>query len=144
VFFYPHVEKTWSVGQNSQYLSQAWALYLVGNLLKEARARRLADRQIDWVLGVNPLGFCMMEGSGSHNPPSYLHRWAPARERGGVPGAIPNGIRRPNDREDLPYFAAGDEPTNQIDYRSTEPWEPHNAFFLLALTARESRDREGN
>lgn len=137
VFFNPHVERAWSVGQNSQYLSQAWALYLAGDLLREPRARILATRQIDWVLGVNPLGLCMMEGSGTHNPPAYLHRFAPSRERGAVPGAIPNGIRCPNPREDRPYF--DNKNLQRRDYRSTEPWEPHNAFYLLALAARENR-----
>lgn len=79
----------------------------------------------------------MLEGNGTCNPPRYLHRRAPDLDRGAVPGAIPNGIRRPNDREDRPYFEISDRRTNRIDYRSTEPWEPHNAFFLLALSAGE-------
>ena len=143
VFFNPYIflensnHRYWSLGQNSQYLSQAWAFYLVGGLLKDPRARRLADRQIDWVLGMNPLNLCMLEGRGCFNPPRYLHRWAPDRDRGAVPGAIPNGIRCQHNHEDVPYFEISDRPVRRIDYSSTEPWEPHNAFFLLALSAGE-------
>ena len=104
VFFNPHVVNCWSVGQNSQYLSLAWALYLTADALHRPDARRLADRQVDWVLGVNPYGLCMVEGIGSFNPPRYHHRWAPSRERGAVPGAIPNGFCRGPDRADRPWF----------------------------------------
>jgi hypothetical protein len=139
VFFNPHVVDNWYVGQNSQYLSIAWALYLTADVLHRPEARRLADRQLDWVLGVNPYGMCMFEGKGSYNPPSFMHQWAPARERGAVPGAIPNGFcRNAADRADRPWFSAG-LTAKQSDFHTAEPWEPHNAFFILALTARAAR-----
>lgn len=136
--FNPYVGKTWYVGQNSQYLSEAWALYLVAGLLKDPRAGRLADHQLDWILGLNPYNLCLMEGQGTSNPPQYFPGWTPDRKCNTVPGAIPNGFCRPNAREDRPWFDMRNPP-EQVDWHTSEPWEPHNAFFILALAARVSK-----
>lgn len=121
VFFFPAKDdKEWFTGQNSQYLSQAWALYLTGNLFKNAAAFRLADRQIDWVLGANPANVCMMEGQGSFNFPAYAHRYMghwklwppiPQQERGALPGVIPNGLRRESLGKDRPWSELVINPT---------------------------------
>jgi hypothetical protein len=147
VFFQPY-ENTNSTygGQNSQYLSQAWALYLTSDLLKDPRARALADRQMDWVLGVNPFSVCMMEGAGSFHFPTYHHCYTgrashqqpgiPGQERGAIPGAVANGLCRPQGDLDKPW---GDFAGN--DYHSNEPWLPHNAFYILAVNARAGQSR---
>lgn len=140
--FYPYPEaKAWYVGQNSAYLSQAWALLLTAKLLAgfpdsvfrrgAAHARTLAQAQLDWVLGCNPFGVCMLEGVGRFNPPRYHHRYdsLPGHERGAVPGAVCNGIVREGVERDAPRFdLAGN------DYHSNEPWLPHNAYYLLAAS----------
>ncbi|HMH31768.1 MAG TPA: glycoside hydrolase family 9 protein, partial [Puia sp.] len=137
VFFNPHIGNSntgryYYVGQNSQYLSNAWALYLTSTILKEPGMANLADRQLDWILGLNPYNLCMMEGRGSFNSPCYLH-WAPDNDRGAVPGAIPNGFCRVIADQDRPWFDLYD---THGDYNTLEPWEPHNAFFILAVSAR--------
>lgn len=152
VFFFPAKNPSdWYTGQNSQYLSQAWALYLAGNLLKDDDAFRLADRQIDWVLGANPADVCMLEGQGSFNFPSYAHRfmgrwklWAPTPgwERGAIPGMIPNGLRRVAHDIDKPWSELVINPTAQPDWRSLEAWIPHNAFYLLAVTGQMRSQRK--
>jgi hypothetical protein len=142
VFFNPDIKDYWYVGQNSQYLSNAWALYLAAPLLREAKATLLADRQVDWILGVNPYGLCMMEGKGKFNSPFYLHRWGANEIRGSVPGAIPNGFCRKNSEKDQPYYDLYNPPRT-VSYHTSEPWEPHNAFYILAVLARvENQDRK--
>jgi hypothetical protein len=150
VFFRPYADqKTWYVGQNTQYLSQAWALYLAGDLLRDPRARQMADRQMDWVLGANPLILCMMEGKGSYNLPLYHHRYSgnsrrkmagiPGQERGAIPGAIPNGVCRPEGHLDKPFVFFGTIttlPPAPPPIGTTEPWLPHNAYYLQAITAK--------
>jgi hypothetical protein len=136
-YFYPYRdEKAWYVGQNSAYLSQAWALLLISKLLKEPlaepgkpAARDLAIWQIDWVAGRNPFGVCMIEGKGSFNPPRYHHRYdsIPGHPRGAVPGTVCNGIVRQSPQLDAPRFDLVGKA-----YQSNEPWLPHNAYFLLA------------
>jgi hypothetical protein len=150
VYFRPYEDQnTWYVGQNTQYLSHAWALYLTATLLKDPRARRLADRQIDWVLGANPLNLCMMEGRGSLNLPLYHHAYTgnsrrrmdgiPGQQRGAIPGAIPNGLCRPAGHLDRPYAVFAEItrlPPAPPPMHSTEPWLPHNAYYVLAMIAR--------
>lgn len=136
VFFNPYILRPdqrhwWYTGQNSQYLSNAWALYLAAPLIRESDAIGIADCQLDWILGLNPYGICMMEGKGRLNIPNYHHRWAPSAGRGGVPGAIPNGFCRLHPDQDRPYMDM-----LGINYNTTEPWEPHNAFYILAVSAR--------
>ena len=128
-------------GQNSQYLSDAWALYQAAQLLNDPAARRLADRQMDWVLGLNKLNLCMMEGCGSYNPPQWLHSWGMDHMAGTVPGAVANGITRPMDNPpsaDEPWYDLADFSGKpyKLDYTTTESWEPHSAFFILSVTAR--------
>jgi hypothetical protein len=131
-FLNPDMESYYFVGQNSQYLSNAWALYLAAHILREPRASNIANRQLDWILGSNPFNLCMMEGRGSFNSPRYLH-WAPDNDRGAVQGAIPNGFCRPKPDKDCPWFDLYDA---RGSYNTLEPWEPHNAFFILAVSAR--------
>ena len=140
-FFRPHEAETWNVGQNSHYLSLAWAALLASELTGDKAIRALADRQLDWVLGLNYFGICMVEGVGAVNPPRYHHRYmkmeptgaaAALIERGAVPGTVPNGIVRAAPDRDVPGFdlATAGVPA----YESNEQWLPHNAFYLLAMS----------
>ncbi len=128
--------KTHHVGQNTMYLMQAWALTCAWRVVKDDAFLALATRQIDWVLGRNPFGLCMMEGQGSFNPPAYHHRYMciPGHPRGAVPGAVCNGIARLQPGPDKPLF---DMTTGNIpQFETNEPWLPHNATYLLAISSR--------
>jgi hypothetical protein len=132
-FFHPTV----GLGVNFWLLSRAWAALLIHQLTHDPRALAYATDQIDWVLGKNPLNLCMFEGHGRLNPPRYHHRYnmIPGRERGAVPGAIPNGMVRDMGLADRPGFdmsRAGDRPPS---FRTSEPWLVHNMFYLLAASA---------
>jgi len=149
VFFCPRVKRNdgkgncYLWGQNSQYLSDAWALYQAARLLDDPAARRLADRQMDWVLGLNKLNLCMMEGQGSFNPPRWHHAWGLDPKTGKVPGAVANGITRAGGHPgpDEPWFDLDVPPESLPDYSTAESWEPHNAFFILAVAARSELNR---
>jgi hypothetical protein len=131
--FYPPSPDAWYVGQDSMYLSQAWAGWLIAKVLgaQGLRARAWADGCLDWVLGANPLGVCLMYGAGSVHLKRYHHRYdaIPNGRNGNIPGAIANGIVRRSMDEDAPYL---DLEGNW--WRTNEPWLPHNAYFLLALS----------
>jgi hypothetical protein len=132
-FFHPYPkDEAWYVGQNSQYLSQAWAALLGYSLTGTKGYRRYALSQINWMLGSNPFGICMFEGRGTINPGIYHHRYdsIPGHETGAVPGCVPNGIVRKSVGADAPRFDL--RKTGRGDYHSNEPWLPHNAFYLLA------------
>jgi hypothetical protein len=139
---HPPLPGEWYVGQNSMYLSLAWAGLTISKLpgKEYQRARAWAADSLDWVLGVNPFGVCMMYGAGSVHLGRYHHRYEqiPNGQNGNVPGAIANGIVRLTMEEDVPYL---DLEANW--WRTNEPWLPHNAYFLLALSELTPGDRPG-
>lgn len=130
--FYPHSPNEWYVGQNGMYLSQAWAGALLARILPLQRNQILKWTQscIDWIVGANPFGICMMYGAGSHHLPQYHHKYEsiPNGKNGKVPGAICNGITRESPDSDVPFL----DLIGHI-WQTNEPWLPHNAFFLLTL-----------
>lgn len=133
-FFNYESPEAWYVGQNSMYLSQSWAAALFARLSRHDRPRKHAQDQIDWVLGRNPYGICMMEGAGSRHTARYHHRYdaLPGHETGAVPGAITNGIVRESPERDAPRYDLRED--ERTWYQSNEPWIPHNAYYLLAAS----------
>ena len=91
---------------------------------------------MDWVLGKNPLDLCMFEGEGTFNPPRYHHRYnqIPGRERGAVPGTVPNGFVRDLGMADRPGMDLSRGGNRAPSYRTSEPWLVHNLFYLLAAS----------
>jgi len=135
MFFHPTV----GMGVNFWILSRAWSALLVHRVTQDPRALTYAVDQIDWVLGKNPLGLCMFEGSGALNPPRYHHRYnmIEGRARGAVPGAIPNGIVRDMGIADRCGFDMSRGGGRSPSFRTSEPWLVHNMFYLLAASALE-------
>ena len=126
------------LGHNFQLLMRAWAAGLTYRATKDAHALTFATDQLDWVLGKNPVGLCMFEGKGTLNPPRYHHRYnaIPGRERGAVPGTIPNGFVREMGLADRPGFDLSRTGGRSPSFRTSEPWLVHNMWYLLALSAR--------
>ncbi len=134
----------WHVGPNSYYLSIAWTFLLASRILGDKDLAVRAVKIIDWILGANPFTICMLEGEGTYNLPEYHHRYGgiPGNKRGAVPGAIPNGIcREPVEIDgkkgegvDKPFIDLQFRGTGKARYETNEPWLPHNAYYLLALS----------
>ncbi len=124
------------LGNNFQLLQRAWAAALVYRLTRDAAALTFAVDQVDWLLGKNPLGLCLFEGKGAFNPPRYHHRYnsIPGRERGAVPGTIPNGFVRELGMADRPGMDMSRGGSRSPSFRTSEPWLVHNLFYLLAAS----------
>lgn len=142
--FFFKAREDWFGGANSQYASTAWAARVAAAVFADdpefaSRLRAHAAAQFDWILGANPLDLCMFEGAGNSSRIRFHHNYASiaGHARGDVPGAIPNGITREPGNTDRPWFdlredsGAGAPPAAE----SSEPWLPHNAYYLLALAA---------
>ena len=82
--------------------------------------KQVAERQLNWVLGNNPLGFCMIDGLGETNPPVIDDSLGTGRITGGIPNGI---IGRPENN--WPYWGAS--------WDSREYWLPQNAYLLSTL-----------
>jgi hypothetical protein len=122
-YFMPVRKQFWWLGMTSHLEGHAVLLGLAAAMFSEPRYRELAFHQLEWVMGANPFGACLMTGEGMRNP--YPH----SRYVGLIPGGIMNGIAG-NTR---------DEPVLDMEYgydwRTTEYWSPHNAHYVWALAA---------
>jgi glycosyl hydrolase family 9/cellulase-like Ig domain-containing protein len=111
--------ETFEHGGTSHLLDHAVALLMAWRLTGDTVARHLAMKQIEWVMGANPLGICLMLGGGINTP--YPH----ATQVGIIPGGIYNGFI--GHGEDVPFVA--DEAIVE-DWSSTEYWCQHNALYM--------------
>ncbi|MFB3828682.1 MAG: glycoside hydrolase family 9 protein [Bryobacteraceae bacterium] len=117
-YFMPVRKQRWWIGNTSHLLCYA-------TLLAAAGRRDLAFRQLEWVMGANPFAACLMTGEGMRNP--YPH----SRFVGLIPGGIMNGIA--GNMKDEPVL----DTYNGFDWRTTEYWSPHNAWYIWAVSTLE-------
>ena len=124
-YFLPTRRGFWWVGTTSHLENYACLLAKASYMFKRREYLDLAFRQLEWVMGANPFGACLMTGEGMKNP--YPH----SRYVGLIPGGIMNGIGgNPQDEPvlDIEYG---------LDWRTTEYWAPHNAWYLWAVSEIE-------
>lgn len=125
-YFMPARRRSWWLGVTSHLESHAALLFAAAKLLGKPEYRDLGLRQLEWVMGNNPFGACLMTGEGWRNPYPY------SRFVGPIIGGIVNGIAG----------NAGDVPILQMEYgndwRTGEYWTPHNAFYLWAISILHS------
>jgi hypothetical protein len=142
-FFIPHENESgwWWQGENARLASLATAAIVGGRLvypgpgafgIKPELAVFAAD-QISWILGGNPYDLCFMYQFGKRNVPHMSSNFGHGSGKGG----ISNGITGQDGRADgsgidFKMRANGNE------WRWTEQWIPHSAWFLQAVTAMSS------
>jgi len=139
-FFIPHENETgwWWQGENARLASLATAAIVGGRLIypngNNSKAidslNTFAARQLSWILGCNPYAMCFMYQFGKNNVP-YMHsNFGHGSEKGG----ISNGITGKDGNAD---GSGIDFKTNAEgnEWRWTEQWIPHAAWFLQAITA---------
>jgi len=141
-FFFPHDTETapWWQGENARLSSMAAAARMssklfVGDEIFSAKLRTFARNQLNWILGLNPFDICMLHGSGRNNP-EYM--FFESYEYTNCPGGICNGITAGlYDEEDIDFHLTYKETGADHDWRWTEQWLPHAAWYLVAVSARE-------
>jgi len=144
-FFIPHENETgwWWQGENARLGSLATAALLGERLVRghtgEGRPvpgdlTVFAARQYSWILGCNPYSICFMYGWGKNNVPYMASNYGHGSQRGG----ISNGITGGKDHGDGGGIDFRTEDDGN-EWRWTEQWLPHAAWFLAALTAMASR-----
>ncbi len=139
-FFIPHDNESgyWWQGESARIASLSAAVAYAGKSfgMESSALQKYAADQLDWILGKNPYGICMMYGKGLLNPPIYSGQSPYAKT---LEGGIANGITGLNaDGSGIvwnDYAAAGFSESWQV-WRWTEQWLPHTTWFLMALAAR--------
>ena len=148
-FFIPHDNETgwWWQGENARLGSLATAALSGLKLLYGGKGyteyvplspdqpTRLnlsyyAARQYSWILGCNPYSMCFLYGWGQNNVP-YMHsNYGHGSQNGGISNGITGGKDNP-DGSGIDFRTED----NGNEWRWTEQWLPHAAWFLQAITA---------
>jgi hypothetical protein len=142
-FFFPHDTEAapWWQGENARLASLAAAARLALPLFANdtafhAQLENYAWGQLHWILGRNPFDTSMLMGSGHGNAPYMFFR---SYKYTSPPGAIVNGITAGLDSEDGIAWNEGFAVTGKDeDWRWTEGWLPHAAWYLYAVTLPHS------
>jgi predicted alpha-1,2-mannosidase len=152
-FFIPHDNETgwWWQGENARLGSLATAALKGGRLL-EAREPApssgvpaiypgftdslsvFAARQLSWILGCNPYSLCFMYGFGTNNTPYMQSNYGHGSEKGGISNGI-TGKKGNGDGSGIDFKTSDDG----NEWRWTEQWIPHAAWFLQAITAMSAQ-----
>ncbi len=139
-FFIPHENETgwWWQGENARLASLATAAIVGGRLVYPGAGAfgikpELADfasHQIAWILGENPYDVCFMYQFGKNNVPHMSSSFGHGSGRGGISNGITGQDGHPDGSGiDFKLHANGNE------WRWTEQWIPHSAWFLQAVAA---------
>jgi FtsH-binding integral membrane protein len=145
--------------RQTDMLTSTWLQSLMVEVNSSIAHPDLIQSYLDWIFGVNPVGYCLMESVGSKNLPVYHHRYSYAENpRGAVPGALPNGIAlmKPTkeyatangmEYNDEAFFEEfGDQgyipdwPANPlwkdgVPSNPSEVWIPHDAMLIRLLNS---------
>ncbi|AWK06795.1 glycosyl transferase [Flavobacterium crocinum] len=134
-FFIPHENETgwWWQGENARLASLAAAATLGGKISAYHNKKSLdlyASQQLSWILGCNPYSICFMYEFGEKNVP-YMHsNYGHGSEKGGISNGI-TGKDGNGDGSGIDFKMED----NGNEWRWTEQWIPHSAWFLQAITA---------
>ena len=122
----------WQTGNHGIVAGYGAALLAIGNLLQLPEAHLLAQRQLDWILGVNPFDACHVLGFGRNNPVTYpsLDFMPP------VPDIVGAGLQGfVGDDSDTPAEVGG-------YYSNGEFWMPQHAWTVWLLAELSSKGQQ--
>jgi hypothetical protein len=133
-FFMPHVNETgyWWQGENARLGSMSTAFFLAGRRVlpdwdpMADTVGILAQSQLDWIAGRNPFDLCFIDGFGRKNSPAY-------GSNPHVAAGISNGITADASGQGIAFNPPLD--TAWQNWRWVEQWIPHNAWWLLGVSA---------
>jgi len=139
-FFIPHENESgwWWQGENARLGSLATAAIVGGRLVYpqagglgiKTELAKYATQQLSWILGSNPYEMCFMYKFGQKNVPYMASLFGHGSERGGISNGI-TGKDGSADGSGIDFK----EHANGNEWRWTEQWIPHSAWFLQAVSA---------
>jgi len=143
-FFFPHDTETapWWQGENARLGSMAAAARLAARALGAGdgasannaftdKLKAFGMDQLNWLLGLNPYDACMLHGKGRNN---IAYMFFDSYEYTNAPGGICNGITGGyTDPDGIDFGLRYAETGKDDDWRWSEQWLPHAAWYLLAV-----------
>ncbi len=135
-FFIPHDNETgwWWQGENARLGSLATAATTGNKIIygnkDNAQLKAFASQQLSWILGCNPYDMCFMYGFGKNNVPYMKSNFGHGSGNGGISNGI-TGAAGNGDGSGIDFKTSDDG----NEWRWTEQWLPHAAWFLQAVSA---------
>jgi hypothetical protein len=115
--------RDWWVGINAHLASSGIGLARSARLLDDPKLASLAQRQLDWILGVNPFNASTITDVGRNQPPLYVTgAFKPPTPP--IPGGVMNGIG--GDENDQPVLMSG-------SWHTCEYWTPMVAYTMWLM-----------
>ena len=138
-YFFPHDTEAapWWQGENARLASLAAAARMAAPFYADDPGfqKQLQDyawNQLHWIEGRNPFDVSMLIGSG-HGDTAYM--FFKSYKYTSAPGAVINGVTSATNDEDGIAFNEGFAVTGKDeDWRWTEQWLPHAAWYLYAVS----------
>jgi hypothetical protein len=140
-FFFPHNSDAapWWQGENARLASLAAAARLAAREFPhdpefKKKLQSFALDQLNWILGLNPFDSSMMYGVGRNNPEYlFFDSWEFTNAPGGISNGITSGFKN---EDDIDYNLTWHQTGADNDWRWQEQWLPHDAWYLLAASAK--------
>jgi len=121
--YFMQPESEWWVGINANLASSGIGLFKASGILNDPELKAYAQKQFDWIVGVNPFNSSTIEGLGynqpKHFPGSTFYPQTPV-----LPGAVLNGLG--GDHDDQPVIGDG-------NWQISEYWTPMAAYTLWLM-----------
>lgn len=121
--YFMQPELSWWVGINSNLASAGVGLMKAYKVLNDPELKALAQRQLDWITGVNPFNSSTIVSVGYNHPVHFGgSTFLPSTPV--LPGAVLNGLG--GDSTDQPVFGNG-------NWQISEYWTPMVAYTLWLI-----------
>jgi hypothetical protein len=115
---------SWWVGINANLASAGVGLMKASVILNDPELKALAQKQLDWIIGVNPFNSSTIMTVGRNQPTPMLgSEFKPPTPL--LPGAVMNGLG--GDVADQPHFIA------ENNYQQSEYWTPMVAYTIWLM-----------
>lgn len=121
--YFMQPELDWWVGINSNLASAGVGLMKASSLLNDKGLKAAAQRQLDWIIGMNPFNSSTLTGIG-YNHPKHFPGSTFLPNTPIIPGAVLNGLG--GDKSDQPDIGNG-------NWQISEYWTPMVAYTLWLL-----------
>jgi hypothetical protein len=123
--YFMHPEASWWVGINANIASAGVCLLKASVALNDPSLKSIAQKQLDWIIGVNPFHASTIVGVGYNQPIRFINggEFRPATPL--LPGAVMNGLG--GDVSELPHLIT------ENNYNQSEYWTPMVAYTLWLM-----------
>ena len=122
--YFMHPDLSWWVGINANLASAGIGLMKAGTILNDPKLKGAAQKQLDWIVGVNPFASSTIMSVG-YNQPKIMagSEFRPATPL--IPGGVMNGLG--GDASDQPHLIT------ENNYQQSEYWTPMVAYTIWLM-----------